>query len=341
LPVGYDPGAEFYWNVSLERDAADNNVRYALLRNDGFWKSSNRGASWTKPAAQPAGSFGRLRVDPTSGRLWIGHAFGLEFSTNGGATWTFVSGITSVTELDAHNGRIAIIGRQPGDVTDHIYVSADNGGTWGEITRPGYRFANAAAVAVDPWRPGTIWISTGGRSIARFTPGAPLQVTSAVSRKLHGTASFDIPLPLTGEPGVECRSSGGNHTLLFTFSDNIASGTVTIASGTGAVAGANVSQNTMTVNLTGVTDVQKIAVSLNNVTDLNGQVLPNTLVSMNVLSGDTNGNKQVNATDIGQTKSQSGSPVTSVNFRQDVAVSGTLTASDVGLVKSRAGNSLP
>jgi photosystem II stability/assembly factor-like uncharacterized protein len=54
LPVGYDPGAEFYWNVSLERDAADNNVRYALLRNDGFWKSTNRGASWTKPAMQPA-----------------------------------------------------------------------------------------------------------------------------------------------------------------------------------------------------------------------------------------------------------------------------------------------
>jgi hypothetical protein len=95
------------------------------------------------------------------------------------------------------------------------------------------------------------------------------------------------------------------------------------------------------VNLTGVADVQKITVSLNNVTDLTGQVLPNTLVSMNVLSGDTNGNRQVNASDIGQTKSQSGTPVTASNFRQDVAVSGTITASDVGLVKSRAGNSLP
>jgi len=62
---------------------------------------------------------------------------------------------------------------------------------------------------------------------------------------------------------------------------------------------------------------------------------------MNVLSGDTNGNRQVNASDIGQTKSQSGTPVTASNFRQDVAVSGTITASDVGLVKSRAGNSLP
>ena len=54
---------------------------------------------------------------------------------------------------------------------------------------------------------------------------APLQLTTAVSRKTHGGAgTFDIPLPLSGEPGVECRSSGGNHTLVFTFSNNVVSG---------------------------------------------------------------------------------------------------------------------
>ena len=47
LPNGYDAGAEFFWNVSLERDASDLAVRYLLLRNSGFWKSTNRGASWT------------------------------------------------------------------------------------------------------------------------------------------------------------------------------------------------------------------------------------------------------------------------------------------------------
>jgi hypothetical protein len=343
LPLGYDAGAEFYWNVSLERDASDNAVRYALLRNNGFWKSTNRGATWTRPTTQPGNAFGRLRVDAVTGRIWIGHVVGLEFSANGGASWTSVSGLTSVSELDAHNGRIAVIGRMAGDTADHIYVSADNGATWDEITRPGNRFANAAAVAVDPWRPGTIWISTGGRSIARFTPGSTLQMTGAVSRKMHGAVGpFDVPLPFSGEPGVECRSSGGNHALVFGFTNNIVSGSATVTSGTGTAAAPTFSGNTMTVNLSGVADVQKITVTLNNVTDAAGQVLPSTAVSMNVLAGDTNANKQVNATDIGQTKAQSGVAVSAANFRLDVNASGgSINATDISLVKARAGSSVP
>jgi hypothetical protein len=41
-------------------------------------------------------------------------------------------------------------------------------------------------------------------------------------------------------------------------------------------------------------------------------------------------------------KGQSGQPVTSSNFRTDVNVSGgSINASDIGVVKSRAGTSLP
>jgi hypothetical protein len=343
FPMGYDPGQEFYWNVSLERDATDNAVRYALLRNDGFWKSTNRGASWTKPAVQPNGSFGRLRVDAVTGRIWVGHAFGLEYSATGGNSWVFLSGaFTSVAELDAHDSRIAVIGRRGADTTDHIYVSDDNGASWDEITRPGNRFANAQAVAVDPWRPGTVWISTGGRSIARFTPGTPFELTTAVSRKMHGAAGvFDINLPLTGQPGVECRSSGGNHTLVVSFTDDVVSGNASVTSGAGVAGSPSFAGKTMTVNLSGVADVQKITVTLSNVTNTSSQVLPGTAVSMNLLIGDTNGSKTVNSTDIGQTKTQSGVPVTTANFRQDVTPNGTTNASDIGLVKSRSGASVP
>ena len=46
----------------------------------------------------------------------------------------------------------------------------------------------------------------------------PLQLTGAVSRKMHGTLGpFDVNL-LTTDP-VECRSSGGNHTLVLTFNN--------------------------------------------------------------------------------------------------------------------------
>jgi hypothetical protein len=96
-----------------------------------------------------------------------------------------------------------------------------------------------------------------------------LQLTSAVSRKTHGVAgTFDVNLPVTGQPGVECRAGGGNHTLVFTFNNNIASGSASVTTGVGSVAGSPIfSGKTMTVNLTGVADVQKITLTLSNVID--------------------------------------------------------------------------
>ncbi len=97
----------------------------------------------------------------------------------------------------------------------------------------------------------------------------PLTLGSAVSRKTHGGAGdFDVNLPLTGEPGVECRSSSGNHTLVFSASNNLVSGNASVTAGTGTVSGSpSFAGNTMTVNLTGVTDVQMITVTLSDVTD--------------------------------------------------------------------------
>ena len=60
-------------------------------------------------------------------------------------------------------------------------------------------------------------------------------------------------------------------------------------------------------------------------------------VRMGVLSGDTTGDGHVNASDVAQTKSQSGQAVSAANFRQDVNSNGALNASDVSLVKLRSG----
>jgi hypothetical protein len=171
----------------------------------------------------------------------------------------------------------------------------------------------------------------------------PLQILSAVSRLTHGSAGdFDVDLPLTGEPGVECRNGGGNHTLVVTFSNSVVSGDASVTKGTGNVAGSpTFSGNTMTISLTGVTDVQKITVVLSNVTDSFSQVLPDTAVSMNVLRGDATGNKSVNASDVSIIKSQGGQPVTSANFRDDVTADGSIGSSDIALTKSVVGHGLP
>jgi hypothetical protein len=177
----------------------------------------------------------------------------------------------------------------------------------------------------------------------RFDVPAALQLSGAVSRKTHGTSgTFDINLPLVGEPGVECRASGGAQTLVLTFNNNVVSGNATVTSGTGSVAGSPVfAANTMTLNLAGVADAQTISITLHNVTDSFGQVLPDRVVSMNVLMGDVNGSKAVNATDVGQIKAESGRAVTSANFRADLNPNGSINASDVALLKLRSGAGLP
>ena len=79
-----------------------------------------------------------------------------------------------------------------------------------------------------------------------------------------------------------------------------------------------------------------------NVTDSLGYNSSSIPVTFGILLGDTNGNGSVTATDIGQVKSQSGQAVTAANFRADVTASGgSINASDIGLVKSVSGTVLP
>jgi hypothetical protein len=186
-----------------------------------------------------------------------------------------------------------------------------------------------------------------------LAPCNQVTVSSAVSRKAHGGAgNFDVPLPLTGTDGVECRSTGGtnDYTMVVTFSGNV---TVTgspqaqLTMGTGCVGSAGVctgnvtvSGNVVTVPLTNITDQQNINVRINGV---NSADAPATDVNipMGVLVGDTNANRAVNASDVSQTKGQSGQPVTATNFRNDVNANGSINAGDINIVKANSGHSIP
>jgi hypothetical protein len=182
-------------------------------------------------------------------------------------------------------------------------------------------------------------LNTGGRYCAQpYTPVAQ----SAFSRKTHGAAgTFDVPLPLTGNVGIECRSGGAtnDYHMIINFATSVTVGSASVTSGTGSVSSFGVSGSQVTVNLTGVTNVQRITVTLFNVND--GTHHGNVPVSMGVLVGDVNGNATVNATDVALTKSQVGQAVSSSNFRGDVNANGTISSTDVALVKSKVGTALP
>jgi hypothetical protein len=175
----------------------------------------------------------------------------------------------------------------------------------------------------------------------RVAPGAPM-AQSAFSRKTHGAAgAFDVPLPLTGNVGIECRSGGAtnDYQMIINFATPVTVGGASVTSGTGSVSSFSVSGSQVTVNLTGVTNVQRITVTLMNVND--GTHMGDVPVSMGVLVGDVNGNAAVSAADVALTKSQVGATVSGSNFREDVNANGVINSVDVAQVKSDVGTALP
>ena len=180
-------------------------------------------------------------------------------------------------------------------------------------------------------------IVQAGREVFLFGP------TGVVSRKVHGSAgSFDIDLPLSGtsRSGMpQWRRASGDYEIVFNFMSPVVFDGAAIKEGAGAVSGTSGSgTNSVSINLTGVSSGQRITVALFGAS--HGTSKSDFSVPMSVLVGDTSGNGLVNATDISQTKANTGQAITVSNFRSDIDASGSINASDVGLVKSMSGTAL-
>ncbi len=256
----------------------------------------------------------------------------------------FISTGTRVRKVDATPQHV--ITTVAGDGTTGFHFSGDGGqATSAQLTAP-------QGLAVD--YSGNLYISDWLARRVRRVEGIavpvplPVPLSSVVSRKTHGSAgTFDVDLPLTGNPGIECRSGGGSndYTLVFQFANPLTSvGGASVTGGTGAVGSSGIDSSdarNYIVNLTGVTNAQIITVSLANVNDSAGNSSASVSASMGVLIGDTTADRFVNSGDIAQTKSQSGMGVTSLNVREDVTVDGSINSGDINLVKSKSGTALP
>jgi hypothetical protein len=132
--------------------------------------------------------------------------------------------------------------------------------------------------------------------------------------------------------------------MVFTFSTTLQSVTsAAVTSGTGTIVNRNIGADPheYIVDLTGVTNVQKLTVSLNNVQDTNGNSSATVNGTMKVLIGDTSNNSTVNSSDISQTKGRIGQVVTGANFRSDVNANASINSTDTALIKTNVGTSLP
>lgn len=189
-------------------------------------------------------------------------------------------------------------------------------------------------------------------TVAINTVPAPA-IVSAVSRKTHGAAGiFDVPLPLTGAPGIECRTGGSTNDfqVVVTFSNPVAvngapqaqvtAGNASIGSGGASNGGfVTASGNTVTVPLTNVANAQTIQITLFGVSD--GAGSGNVVIPMSLLAGDTNANGSVNSADVAQTKARIGQPLDATNFRSDVNANGAINSGDISIIKNLIGTGLP
>ncbi len=183
------------------------------------------------------------------------------------------------------------------------------------------------------------------------------QLSGVVSRKVHGAAGpFDVPLPISGPPGVECRgNANGTHQVIFSFAvpiPSVTSADFFWSDETGGhvcppppdqeqtcTAALVLDGYDVVANLTGVPNAQTITVVLRGVND--GVRMDDVGVKMGVLLGDVNADRVVNAADVLLVRNRSGLNVDQDRFRADVNADGFINSGDATAVRNKSGSSLP
>jgi len=170
-------------------------------------------------------------------------------------------------------------------------------------------------------------------------------IVPVVSRKAHA-GTHDIPLPLSGSPGIECRRGGGanfgSHQVVFQFAQPVTYTGASVTPGPGKTAEIDsvaTNGNEVAVNLKNVSNAQTIMINLTGISGAGTS--PNISVPMGILLGDVNSSRVVTGADVNLIRQQQSVPVTSGNFRTDINASGVITGADVNLTKQVQSSFLP
>jgi uncharacterized repeat protein (TIGR01451 family) len=175
----------------------------------------------------------------------------------------------------------------------------------------------------------------------RYSPSlCPPGLVSVVSRQTHGGAgTFDLPLSTTSRV-VEPRDGNGNFNIRFNFNEPVTSGTATTTGSVGSVT-TSFSGNTLIATLTGVSDIQNVTVTANNVSGPGAGTLASVSTEIGMLIGDVNFDANVNVGDTILVRNNSGATLDNTNFQYDVNIDGMVNIGDTIVTRNHSGNFLP
>lgn len=154
LPGGQQPGE---WVTPYQLDP--NNPAVIFAGYAGLYRSANRGDAWTLLSTPvPGVTMNYLAVAPTnSNTIYVGYLDGILRSTNGGTSWTditgnlptgsvYISGI-QVDPTDANGVLVTLSGYS---AANKVFVSTNGGTTWGNATASGLPNLPVNCAELDP-----------------------------------------------------------------------------------------------------------------------------------------------------------------------------------------------
>jgi hypothetical protein len=269
----------------------------------------------------------------TTGVLFDGSG-AIARTTDGGVNWTstlFSQGLQGIDFPSSDAGYVV-------GFAGTILKSTDMGMTWNAQTSNTLLDLYDVRFKSD----GLTGLAVGvGGTILRTTDGGEeggLKLLSAASRK----GQFEIDLPLTGTPGIECRSGGanGNFQLVLTFDNELASvDDAAISCGNIRNTKINAADpHLLIVNLSRVRcNTQNVTLTVSGMHDIVGHTLASATVTVSFLLGDTTADGIVNFMDVRQVKADQGQTTDETNYREDLDVSGQIDQADLAIVRRERG----
>jgi hypothetical protein len=314
---GAGNAARFFFPTSVTVDNAGN-IYVADSFNATIRKVTAAGAVTT--LAGLAGDVGSADGTGSAARFFFPTSVAVDSAGNVYVTDTANDTIRKITPAAA----VTTLGGLPGN------SGSTNGA--GNLAR----FDSPEGVAVDST--GKLYVADANNNTIRV--GVPLVV--AVSRKNQGGTNYDIALPLTGSPGIDCRSGGGGNVyqIVVTFANPVTFDSVMVTSGNGSVTGASGSGTaTATIDLSGVTNQQTINVTVFGLHE--GSGTRDLVIPMGILIGDVNGSRRTDSGDVTAVRNHTVSVPSEQTFRYDVNASGRIDSGDVTATRNATVTVLP